>query len=108
MKRLLIVFLVFTVIPILAQSPVDKLSNRLKAKIENESQNSQHLVWIYFTDKGNDNQKYFSNPETVVSRKSLDRRAKVLSKTALIDFSDIPVNEIYMNELVNAGIELKK
>jgi hypothetical protein len=53
MKRLLIVILGFTVIPIFAQSPVDKLSNRLKAKIENESQNSQHLVWIYFTDKGN-------------------------------------------------------
>jgi serine protease AprX len=107
MKRLLIVILVFTVIPIFAQSPVDKLSNRLKAKIENESQNSQHLVWIYFTDKGTDNQKYYSNPETVVSRKSLDRRTKVLSESALIDFSDLPVNEAYINELINSGFKLK-
>ena len=107
MKRLLIVFFVFTVIPIFAQSPVDKLSNRLKAKIENQSQNSQHLVWFYFTDKGNDIQKYYSNPETVVSRKSLDRRAKVLSESALIDFSDIPVNEAYINELINSGFKLR-
>ena len=107
MKRLLIVFFVFTVIPIFAQSPVDKLSNRLKAKIENQSKNSQHLVWFYFTDKGNDIQKYYSNPETVVSRKSLDRRAKVLSESALIDFSDIPVNEAYINELINSGFKLR-
>ncbi|MFO7525594.1 MAG: S8 family serine peptidase [Ignavibacteriaceae bacterium] len=107
MKKLLIIFLVLSVLPVFAQSPVDKLSNRLKAKIENESQFAQHLVWIYFTDKGNDLDIYYSNPQAVVSNKSLERRKKVFDHSTLLDFTDLPVNDNYINSLVQYGFELR-
>lgn len=107
MKKLLIIFLMLSVLPVIAQSPIDKLSNRLKAKIENESQSAQHLVWIYFTDKGNDLDIFYSNPETVVSNKSLERRKKVFDHSSLIDFKDVPVNENYLNNLIQYGFELR-
>lgn len=107
MKKLLIIFLVLSVLPVFAQSPVDKLSNRLKSKIENEAQTAQHLVWIYFTDKGNDLDRFYSNPETVVSNKSLERRKKVFNHSSLIDFTDLPVNDNYINNLIQYGFELR-
>jgi serine protease AprX len=107
MKKLFVFFCLLAVVTVVAQSSVDKISTRLKAKIVNEEKDNQHLVWIYFTDKGVDHEKFLVNPESVVSRKSLDRRAKVLSENSLIDFTDFPVNENYITDLVNSGFELR-
>ncbi len=94
-------------LPTFANSQIDKVSNRLKAKIQAEVSSEPHLVWIYFTDKGNDLQKFYSNPESVVSEKSLKRRYKVLSKNKAIDFLDLPVNEDYIDQLLSAGFIFK-
>ncbi|MCJ7555194.1 MAG: S8 family peptidase, partial [Ignavibacteriaceae bacterium] len=94
-------------LPTFANSQIDKVSNRLKAKIQTEVSSEPHLVWIYFTDKGNDLQKFYSNPESVVSEKSLKRRYKVLAKNKAIDFLDLPVNEDYVDQLFSAGFILK-
>ncbi len=94
-------------LPAFASSQTDKVSNRLKAKIQTEVSSEPHLVWIYFTDKGNDLEKFYSNPESVVSKKSLKRRYKVLSKNKAIDFLDLPVNEDYIDQLFSAGFILK-
>ena len=107
MKKLIIILWVFAVVPLLAQSPVDKISARLKAEINSDLQKDKHLIWIYFADKGNDYQKYFVNPESVVSSKSLQRRSKIFSESSLIDFSDIPVYEDYIEVLTKAGFELR-
>jgi subtilisin family serine protease len=107
MKKYFLIILLFTVLPMFAQSPIDKLSNRLKSKIEIVSDSEKILVWVFFTDKGNDLSDYFANPELVVSQKSLDRRAKLRSESDLIDFTDIPVNQNYINQLVLSGFELR-
>jgi subtilisin family serine protease len=108
MKKLILVFVCIGFIGVFAQSPLEKISTRLQEKIQADSQSEKHLVWVYFNDKGNDLDIYYSNPESIVSRKSLERRAKVLSQSKLINFYDLPVNQDYVNELVQYGFEVKQ
>lgn len=91
----------------IAQSPAEKISPRLKAKLLAENNEENFLVWIYFNDKGDDLQKYYHNSESLVSKKSLQRRNKVLSKKNAIDFLDIPVNQNYLNEIISSGFRVK-
>ncbi len=72
----------------------------------NHSKNDEVKVWIYLTDKGSDNLKYFSNPEQVVSKKSLQRRAKVGGGNTWIDNYDLPINQNYITKLTEKGIKI--
>jgi len=108
MKKLILAFLCFVLITSYAQNSLEKISPKLQLKMQTNPQSESYLVWIYFTDKGNDLDGYFLNPQTVVSQKSLDRRAKVLSQSSLIDFSDLPVNQNYINVLIQNGFELNQ
>ncbi len=108
MKKLILAFVCFGLITSFAQNSLEKISPKLQLKMQTDSQSDNYLVWIYFTDKGNDLDGYYSNPQSVVSQKSLDRRTKVLSQSSLIDFSDLPVNQNYINALMQYGFELKQ
>jgi len=108
MKRLILAFVCFGLISVFAQNPLEKISAKLQLKMQTDSQSERFLVWVYFTDKGTDLDGYYLNPESVVSKKSLDRRAKVLSQSNLIDFADLPVNQNYLNILIQSGFELKQ
>jgi len=107
MYRLIFSLILISIIPLHSQSPVDKLTGRLKAKIISDQPNTEQLVWIYFTDKGNTTDQFYLNPETVVSRKSLDRRAKVLSSSQAINFQDLPVNNEYLMQLNQLGFKIR-
>jgi len=108
MKMLILVFLCFGLISVFPQNPLEKITPKLQLKMQSDSQSDKYLVWVYFTDKGNDLENYFSNPQTVVGQKSLKRRAKVLSESNLIDFTDLPVNQNYIKVLIQNGFELKQ
>jgi subtilisin family serine protease len=97
----------FASILIYPQSVVEKFSPELQTKLNSIHSSEKILVWIYFTDKGNSLENYFSNPELVVSKKSLQRRTK-LQKESLIDFSDLPINQNYVEELLLSGFQLKQ
>ena len=84
---------------VLAQSSVEKFTPQLDAVINNANQNEELLVWVFFTDKGNEVQNYLSKPTTIVSEKSLKRRAKVLSEDKLITEKDLPVNHSYVEQI---------
>jgi serine protease AprX len=107
MKKLTFAFLCFGLITVFAQSPLEKIAPRLQLKMQSDVQSDKYLVWVYFTDKGNNIDAYYSNPQSVVSKKSLDRRAKVLSASNIINYSDIPVNQNYITLLTARGFELK-
>ncbi len=107
MNKLIITLILFSLIPLHSQSPVNKITERLKAKITYDLPDNYHLVWIYFTDKGNSIEQYYLNPENVVSIKSLNRRAKVFSETQLINFHDLPVNNEYILYLKQLGFQLR-
>jgi serine protease AprX len=108
MKKLILAFLCVGLISVFAQNPLQKISPKLQIKLQTDAPSANHLVWIYFTDKGNELGSYFSNPQSVVSQKSLDRRAKVLDQSNLISVTDLPVNQNYVNQLVQAGFILKQ
>jgi subtilisin family serine protease len=108
MKRFILAFVCFGFIGVFAQKPLEKIAPKLQQKMQLDSQADKYLIWVYFTDKGNNVESYYSKPQTVVSQKSLERRAKVLSESKLIDFTDIPVNQTYVNSLYQNGFELKQ
>lgn len=83
-----------------------KISDRLSQKINNGEK--EILVWVYLTDKGSGIEKYFNAPEKVVTKRSLERRAKRSSIESLIDFDDLPVNQTYVKTLVQQGVKIKQ
>ena len=107
MRRLIITIVLFTGI-IFAQSQVEKFTPQLDDVISNSNQNEELLVWVFFSDKGNETQSYFQKPSTVVSEKSLKRRAKVLSDDKLISTTDLPVNQNYIEQIQSLGFQLKQ
>ncbi len=91
-----------------AQSSVEKFTPLLNTYVSNADQNEELLIWVFFSDKGDDTQNYLSKPNTVVSEKSLKRRAKVLSEDKLITITDLPVNQNYIDQLSSSGFRLKQ
>ncbi len=106
MKKFLLPFLIFAFATVFSQQ--EKRTPELKLKMNSTSENEQVLVWVFFTDKGNTAQQYFTNPLTIVSEKSLQRRAKVLPKNSLLNLADLPVNEYYVNEVLKLGLHLNQ
>ncbi|HSW56732.1 MAG TPA: S8 family serine peptidase [Ignavibacteriaceae bacterium] len=107
MRLLSITIILFTGM-IFAQPSVEKFTPQLNAIIDNSNQSEELLVWIFFTDKGNETQNYFQKPSTVVSEKSLERRAKVLSADKLVSETDLPVNHNYIVQVQSLGFVLKQ
>ncbi len=91
-----------------AQNIESKYSVELQHKIKNIADNKPVLVWIYFKDKGKDIQKYYANPVSIVSEKSLRRRAKVKPLNKLIDYTDIPLDKKYVDKITGYGIKIKQ
>lgn len=105
-KVLLLVFILAAVTLIFtAVKPYNnKISERLQHVIKT-SQEDKLIIYVYFDDKGPDVQKYLSNPSSLVSEKSIERRRKVLPAGSLVDFTDVPLYQPYVNEA--AGHTLK-
>lgn len=107
MKKSILIFWLLLNLFIFPQSLIQKISPNLQTKLRSSTESDKFLIWIYFTDKGDFLNKYFTNPELVVSKKSLQRRAK-LNLESLIDFTDLPVNQTYIESLIENGFQLKQ
>jgi serine protease AprX len=104
----MLVILILSFITLFAQTPLEKTSPVLKNKLDSVSGQSEVLIWVFFKDKGNDLNKFYSTSNRVVSDLSLKRRAKVRDKSSLIDYSDLPVNNEYISKLQSEGFNLKQ
>jgi len=102
-----IILFLFSCVTIFPQNSNIKLSQNLINKLQKIQINEKVLVWVYFNNKGKNLEKYFNQPNSVVSERSLKRRAKVLPQNHLIDFTDIPVNSDYVKKLRKLGIKIK-
>jgi serine protease AprX len=107
MRYLVVTFLLFAGV-MFAQSSVEKFTPQLDEVISRAEQGEELLIWVFFTDKGNQIQSYFNNPTSVVSEKSLKRRAKVLSEGNLINVRDLPVYQNYIQQTEAQGLHLKQ
>ena len=107
MRYLVVTFLLFAGV-MFAQSSLEKFTPQLDEVISRAEQGEELLIWVFFTDKGNQIQSYFNNPTSVVSEKSLKRRAKVLSEGNLINVRDLPVYQNYIQQTEAQGFHLKQ
>lgn len=106
MKNLFL-FVIFLSEITLAQVPLEKFTDQLKLYAAKSPQNSEVLVWLTFKDKGPNAEQNFSSPQSIVSEKSLQRRAKVFKINSLLDASDLPIYTNYLNAVEAKGFELK-
>jgi hypothetical protein len=90
-----------------AQSSMEKFTPQLNGVVNVADQNEKLLVWVFFSDKGDNLHNYLSKPSTVVSEKSLKRRAKVLDENNLLTPRDLPVNMEYVDQLESIGFKVK-
>lgn len=107
MKKIILLLVILTSIYINPQSILQKISPALETKLNSINPSEKILVWIYFTDKGNSPESYYANPHLLLSEKSLQRRAKVNSEN-LIDFTDLPLNQQYIQTLIDNGFKIKQ
>ncbi|MGD8305489.1 MAG: S8 family peptidase [Ignavibacteria bacterium] len=108
MKSFTLIFSLSISLGVFAQTGLDKVSAQLNNLLIAGTDNSEHLVWVFFKDKGDNLSYYFANPESVVSKRSLRRRSKILPPNELISLMDLPVNTDYIEELENLGLEVKQ
>ncbi len=105
MKKIFLFILCFIIVYELSGN--DKIGKHLKSYLSINKNLEPIKIWIYFTDKGENLNRFYLNPELVVSKASLERRKKVLPENKLIDFQDLPVNQDYINQIKNHVIEIK-
>ncbi|MCB0727806.1 MAG: S8 family serine peptidase [Ignavibacteriae bacterium] len=84
-----------------------KISKSVINELSFKPSGEKILVWIEFTDKGQNYSSLISRPETFLTKKAIDRRKKVKPANALVDYTDIPLNQNYVEELRASGIEIK-
>ncbi|NOX19099.1 MAG: S8 family serine peptidase [Chlorobi bacterium] len=106
-KIILTIILVLSTALFSAASAQNKVTKLLNYKLE-KSSDKPILTWIYFSDKGNNVSAYLNNPSSIVSAKSLKRRAKYLPQDQLVDFTDVPINSVYLRRLENSGVKIKQ
>ena len=83
-----------------------KIGKSLRQSIAENSE-SNFIVWVYLNDKGPDAMQKLSNPLSIVSEKSLERRKKVLPENKLLDYTDIPVSENYLTDIRQNAIKVR-
>ena len=101
MKKLfsLLIVTIVVVAAFIASKPGnDKFGDILQRALKVPSINN-FTVYVYFKDKGPDAESKLSNPLGLVSQRSLDRRAKVLPAGHLVDMSDVPLFQGYVNQV---------
>lgn len=77
----------------------NKISYPFREYIVSSSKETSFVVYIFFTDKGPNAESKLQNPLSLVTQRSLERRAKVLPKDKLVDISDVPLYEPYIQEI---------
>lgn len=69
---------------------------------------SQQKFWIFFKDKGinlSEKAAAFKTEKNMVSRRTLERRAKVLTAQSLLDETDLEVYQPYLTELSSLDVK---
>lgn len=81
-------------------SAARKLAPALRAQMAEAGARGIVLAWVRFADKGRHEAAKLAPPSTLVSPRSLQRRAKVLSG-ALVDSADLPVDGAYVQRVAS-------
>lgn len=107
MKKIVLISLIF-IAQLLPQNFMEKVTPELNDKMLTAEADTPILCWVFFTDKGDNTENLFANPQSVVSERSLKRRAKVMPLEKLISFDDLPVAYEYISQLESFGFSVKQ
>jgi subtilisin family serine protease len=86
----------------------EKVSPRLAEQLHHLTANDQILAWVFFTDKGTHEVKKSSVPRSVVAARSYLRRLKVRSAESAVDYSDLPVERSYVEQIAAHVIQVRQ
>lgn len=66
------------------------------------------LVWVQFTDKGDNVDFYINNPQLYLTDRAIHRRIIKSENENLVNETDVPVNYEYIDDLQKNGFENKE
>lgn len=98
MKKYIVTVFVLIIIAVAAFSFRNtdvKYGPRLTNVLDNRS-GSTYIVYVYFQDKGPNALARLSNPLSLVTQKSIERRMKVKSPDKIVEMIDVPLYEPYV------------
>jgi serine protease AprX len=105
-SRLLLCFLLLSAM-LYPQNILTKMTQELNARTSQVSDNDAVHVWVFFKDKGTALAKATAQPELYLSSKSIERR-KLRGSGAVLDESDLPVNQSYIHKIEAFGATVKQ
>lgn len=106
--RLFFAFIILLSMSTTGQVTLEKYSDHLKNYMVNAPKNDEILIWIYFKDKGPSSELDKTIALNLLSEKSLKRRAKLSKAGLLVDETDFPVHENYIEQVQSLGFRLKQ
>jgi len=80
---------------------------RLASAIASPEESGPFTVWVDLTDKGSSEVLRAAVPRSVVTERSLIRRAKVRPGTDLVDYGDLPVEQRYVDFLAANALAIR-
>lgn len=96
--------------PLVIPAKTPRINPQLENKLHSLSFDEKIKVWVFFTDKGIFDNRTFNNTIDNIRQKAsprtIARRRNRTQKHELFDFYDIPVNQDYLNQLKNFGVEI--
>ncbi|MEE9555428.1 MAG: IPTL-CTERM sorting domain-containing protein [candidate division Zixibacteria bacterium] len=92
-----------------ARDPV--IDSKLIKILSSKTNEEPTAIWVFFTDKGIfDDTDYLTSLEeatTALIPTTRERRRKVRGADNLVDFRDLPVEKIYIDQVLSTGAELR-
>jgi len=104
--RIVIPIILFA-IPILRATGATEFGERLTQALRSAGPSDELVIWISFVDKGEAGLRK-PDPRALVSPRSLERRLKVLPPDKAVDFTDIPVERTYVEQVRNRGVRIRQ
>ncbi len=75
--------------------------NRLEALLKRAGPTEKLTYWVFFADKGTTPLRKLSNPRSLVSERSIQRRLNVLPADRLVDETDLPLEQRYVDQVAS-------
>jgi hypothetical protein len=86
----------------------EKISPRLATELHRLQANDIVYVWVYFVDKGENEELRASIPSSVVSERALRRRSKIRPQNSLVDYTDLPVSQMYIAQIEELVLRVRQ
>ncbi|MCK5832907.1 S8 family serine peptidase [bacterium] len=99
-KKNRIILVLSAIIAVSAMANIAKIEPSLL-----DAENDSLLVWVFFQDKGLGNRNIASIARSTLSNRAIERR---ISADVEFDIYDVPVNNIYVEEVVNLGAHFRR